>query len=113
MPEEYRKLYPKDWKTQWLLAERNAELRRVLIQVMGYCKIAEELQAEEIDKWQEYSLLKIENEINVEAIYLLRMTCLSTGRTYVLRVPPNIRSARQAIGWVNWGVDPEEFSVQS
>jgi len=113
LPEEYGKLYPKDWRAQWLLAERNAELRRVLIQVMGYCKIAEELQAEEIDKWQEYSLLKIENEINVETIYLLKMTCPSTGRVHILRVPPDISSTRQAICWVNWGVDPEEFSVQS
>jgi len=30
-----------------------------------------------------------------------------------LRVPPNLASAREAIGWVNWDIDPEEFSVQT
>lgn len=41
------------------------------------------------------------------------MTCPSTGRIYVLRVPPNIQSAHQAISWVNWGIDPEDFAIQT
>jgi internalin A len=28
-------------------------------------------------------------------------------------VPPNLASARKAIRWVNWDIDPEEFSVQT
>jgi len=28
-------------------------------------------------------------------------------------VPPNISSAREAIRWVNWGIDPLEFAVQT
>jgi len=28
-------------------------------------------------------------------------------------VPPNLTSAREAIGWVNWDIDPEEFSLQT
>lgn len=113
LPEKYGRLHGRDWEAQWLLTEQNAELRRVLIQGIGYRRITQELQAEELDKWQEYSLLKIENEIDVEPIYLLKMQCPSTERIHVLRIPPDVRSARQAIGWINWGVDPEEFSVQS
>ena len=30
-----------------------------------------------------------------------------------LRVPPHLRSAREAIRWVNWGVDAENFSTQT
>lgn len=76
-------------------------------------KLAQELQATQLDSWQEYTLLKIDNDIDVESIYLLKMTCPSTGYIHALRVPPDINSAREAICWVNWGTDPEEFSVQS
>jgi len=41
------------------------------------------------------------------------MTCPSTGFIHALRVPPNLTSAREAIGWANWDIDPEEFSVQT
>ena len=113
LPEEYGLVPPYQWRSQWLLEEDNAELRRVLIQEIGYERICQELQAIELDNWQEYALLKINAWIDVESVYLLKMTCPSTGHIHVLRVPPNIQSAREAISWVNWGVDPEDFSVQT
>jgi internalin A len=48
-----------------------------------------------------------------EPILLLKMTCPSTGFIHALRVPPNMISAREAIRWVNWDIEPEEFSVQT
>ncbi|MBW4683151.1 MAG: hypothetical protein KME19_24160 [Microcoleus vaginatus WJT46-NPBG5] len=112
LPEKYGKLQPHQWQAQWLIEERNAEVRRVLVQEIGYGRISQELQAETLDAWQEYTLLKIENA-DVEPIFLLKMTCPSTGCTYALRVPPDVQSAREAISWVNWGVDAAEFSVQT
>ncbi|MEG4023441.1 hypothetical protein QT996_11640 [Microcoleus sp. S13C4] len=50
---------------------------------------------------------------SLEPIYLLKMTCPSTGHLHALRVPPKVRSAKEAISWVNWGIDPEEFQVQT
>ena len=112
LPEEYGQVHPNQWQSQWLLAEENAELRRVLIQGIGYDRICQELEAKQIDSWQEYVLLQIDNA-DVEPICLLKMTCPSTGFIHGLRVPPNLTSAREAIGWVNWDIDPEEFSVQT
>lgn len=124
LPEKYGKFHPQMWRSQWLLEEKNAELRRVLIQGIGYARIARELQATELDCWQEYTLLRIEADIDGvdryhfdgvdrEPIYLLKMTCPSTGFIHALRVPPQMQSAREAIRWTNWDVDPEEFSVQT
>ncbi len=122
LPHKYGTVSSSQWRSQWLLEERNAELRRVLVQGVGYNRICEELGAVELDSWQEYSLFKIKNYIEVdewasqdamEPMHLLKMTCPSTGFIHFLRVPPNINSARVAIGWVNWGVDPEEFAVQT
>lgn len=118
LPEKYGTIPTSEWKSQWLLSERNAELRRILIQAIGYNRICEELGAVELDSWQEYSLLKIKNYIEVdewesqdanEPMHLLKITCRSTGHIHFLRVPANIDSAREAITWVNWGVDPAIF----
>jgi hypothetical protein len=112
IPEKYGKLHPHQWQAKWLLEEKNAEVRRLLIQVIGYGRICQELQATELDSEQEYTLLRIDNA-DVEPMYLLKMTCPSTGFIHTLRVPPDIKSARAAISWVNWGIEPEEFALQS
>jgi internalin A len=112
LPEKYGQVHPDLWQGEWLLSEHNAALRRVLIQGIGYDRLIQELSAQQIDSWQEYELLKIDNA-DVEPIYLLKMTCPSTGFIHALRVPPDLTSAREAIRWVNGGIDPEEFSVQT
>jgi len=111
LPAKYSKIRPDKWRSQWILKERNVELRRVLIQGIGYDRIARELSSKTLDSWKEYTLLIIADNIDVEPIILLKMTCPSTGHIHALRVPPDMRSAREAIRWVNGGIDPEEFSV--
>jgi hypothetical protein len=106
-------LYPREWQAQWVLEEENAEVRRVLIQEIGYERICQELQVQQLDSWQEYTLLKIDIDMDEEPIYLLKMTCPSTERIHILRVPPDMKSAREAICWVNWGIDPGEFQAQT
>lgn len=49
LPEKYGKLLPNKWQAKWLLEEDNVELRRVLIQGIGYSRICQELQAIELD----------------------------------------------------------------
>uniref|UniRef100_UPI0030D73295 DUF6745 domain-containing protein n=1 Tax=Fortiea sp. LEGE XX443 TaxID=1828611 RepID=UPI0030D73295 len=113
LPEKYGKIHPQQWQAEWLLTETNAELRRVLIQGIGYSRICQDLQAIELDNWAEYTLLKIDNNIDIEPIYLLKMTCPSTGFIHALRVPPDMVSAREAIRWVNWGLEPDDFIIET
>jgi|ERR671933_2415906 hypothetical protein len=112
LPEEYGVFSPQKWQAKWILEERNVEVRRVLIKGIGYARICQELQAKKLDYWNEYTLLRID-KADIEPIYLLKMTCPSTGRIHVLRTPSNMKSAREAICWVNWGVAPEDFAVQT
>jgi leucine-rich repeat protein SHOC2 len=112
-----------EWKSAWLLDEKNTEIRRRLIEQLGYEKICDELGAIEIDSWQEYKLLKINNieivyqgwrrEVSREAMMLLKMTCPSTAHIHILRVLPNMTSAEDAIVWVNHGIHPSKFSIQT
>jgi leucine-rich repeat protein SHOC2 len=102
-----------EWSPKWLLDEENAEVRRVLIQQIGYDRICQELDAIDLDTWREYTLLKITADIDEEPMVLLKMTCPSTGHIHILRVPPEMTSAEAAITWVNHGIHPDEFSVQT
>jgi hypothetical protein len=76
-----------------------------------------------IDTWREYTLLKIDeagkiydedNEpVDIEPMLLLKMTCPSTAHIHILRVPPDIVSAEAAIVWVNHGIHPDDFAMQT
>ncbi len=113
LPEKYGKVHPTRWQSKWLLKEDNAALRQVLIQGIGYGRICQELQAVELDNWQAYTLLKIDSTVDVEPVYLLKMICPSSGRIHILRVPPDTTSAKEAIIWVNWGINPFDFAEQT
>jgi leucine-rich repeat protein SHOC2 len=113
-----------DWRSEWLLDEDNAEIRRVLIEQIGYEKICNELNAITLDTWREYTLLKIDGvetiyeedgyePIDREAMVLLKMTCPSTQHIHILRVPPEMTSAEAAITWVNHGIHPDKIAVQT
>jgi leucine-rich repeat protein SHOC2 len=112
-----------EWQAEWLLDENNAEIRQKLIEWLGYDRICKELNAVTVDTWQEYTLLKIEgvekiydfndDPIDVEPMMLLKMTCPSTAHVHILRVPPEMVSAEAAITWVNHGIHPDQFSVQT
>ena len=115
-----------EWKPEWLLDENNTEIRRRIIELVGYEKICEVLNATKIDAWREYVLLKIDDfqpfferltwpqkPIGKEPIALLKMACPSTGYIHILRVPPQMTSAEDAIVWVNHGIHPDRFTVQT
>lgn len=113
LPERYGSLPTARWSSHWLLEEENAELRRILIQGLGYGRILQELDAREIDRWREYQLMEIPHGVDVEPIRLLKMTCPSTQFIHVVRVPPHLHTAKAAIQWCNWDVDPEEFDQEA
>ena len=111
LPDKYGEKKSKDWQSKWILEETNAELKMTLIKGIGYEKMCQDLEAKKVDSWREYELLRIEN-VDVEPIQLNKMTCPSTGKIHVHRVPPDIKSAREAIKWSNFGIDAESFVVE-
>ncbi|WP_181243754.1 leucine-rich repeat domain-containing protein [Chamaesiphon polymorphus] len=108
-----------EWKSEWILEEENITIKNVLIQQIGYERICRELNAMELDNWREYTLLEIDDIDRVyvrqiaEPIILLKMTCPSTNHIHVLRVPPTMTSAEEAITWINHGIHPDELAVQT
>lgn len=93
------------------LAERNAELRRVMIERMGYLRFSEEAGAqvldEDTDPGGRRQLLRIDLDDD-EPLVGLRCSCPSTGREYLLRVPPDTESCHQA--WIAGFDDPNDYN---
>lgn len=94
------------------LAEKNAELRRVLIERMGYLRFAEEAGARVVDEDRDpggaRQLLRIELQED-EPLVGLSCLCPSTGRRYFLRVPPKTKSCHQAAAWMAGFDDPSLY----
>jgi leucine-rich repeat protein SHOC2 len=130
LPRRYWKQIDK-WKPKWLLDENNAAIRRAFVEHVGYEKICQELKAVSVDTWREYTLLQSnssENQsqedyepfddepdewVDTAFLALLKMTCPSTGHIHILRVPPETLSAEAAITWINHGIHPDRFAVQT
>jgi len=99
----------------WVIAEYFSHYPETLsfLKTIGYEKIIGSLNAVTLDNYREYSLIRIVIPSETEPILLLKMTCPSTGHLHVLRVPPNMSSAYEAICWVNWGIAPEDLAIET
>ena len=104
-----------EWQPQWLLDENNSQLRRVLIDRIGYLQIYNRFGALTQDTWRQYTLLKTRRfqSFDREPMMLLKMICPSTAHIHILRVPPDMKSAEEAIVWVNHGIHPDTFAIQT
>ncbi|MEM6282958.1 MAG: DUF6745 domain-containing protein [Chloroflexota bacterium] len=100
--------------------ERNLEVRRVMIDRMGYNKFFREADAElldlDMDAGGERSLLRVKlpdsgNRWNRdEPIVCLAVSCPSTAHRYVLRVPPHISSCHAGAAWLAGFDDPKLYA---
>src|SRR5215813_3251169 len=95
-----------------ILAEKNAELRRVLLERMCYDAFPNEAEAETLvrhrDPGGERRLLRVPMQED-EDLVCVSVICPSTGRRYVIRVPPTTRSCRQAVAWIAGFDDPADY----
>lgn len=86
-----------------VLAEPNTEVRRVMMERMGYARFLDEVGAEVLDRDRdaggERTLVRVALGGD-EPFVAISVSCPSTGRQYVLRVPPTIRTARAGAAWM-------------
>jgi hypothetical protein len=95
-------LHPKLITISDILNEKNQSVRNVMIERYGLEKFLNDLKYEIIDSCSnedgESQLLKVKlNEI--EPMMLVKVICPSTKRYYFLRVPPDMKTVKEAIAW--------------
>lgn len=105
-------LHPETITVDEILEERNAELRRVLLERFGYDRFILQANAEVLDTDRdpggERRLLCVPLEGD-EDLVCVSVICPSTGNQYIIRVPPNMRTCRQAIAWIAGFDDPDQY----
>jgi hypothetical protein len=94
---------PETITAQEVLDQRNTEVRRVLLEQPGYQAFLEQANADLLDQDQDPGgirrLLRVPLGSD-EPLVCLDVHCPSTGRQYLLRVPPAMRSCHQAAAWI-------------
>jgi hypothetical protein len=95
-----------------VLDQSNAELRRVLLERMGYDAFLNQAHAQTLDcdqdKGGERRLLKVDLAGD-EPLVCVSVLCPSTGRQYLIRVPPAMRTCRQAVAWIAGFDNPNDY----
>lgn len=83
-----------------LLEVSNAEARRVVADLVPTDRLAQ--AAKEISR-DDYGVL-----LDLGGVRICRVVCPSTGRVYLLRVPPSCETAHEAVAWT-FGLKVEEY----
>jgi hypothetical protein len=105
-------LRPETITLQEILAEKNVERRRVLLDRFGMSRFMQEAKAQVLDSDTDLGgprqLLKVDLSED-EPLVALACRCPSTGRQYFLRVPPTTQSCHQAAAWIAGFDDPDDY----
>ena len=93
-----------DWITvEHIMTEENAEVRRVMLERMGHERFLGNLGAEPAhqDECGELFRVKLDGDEDVVLVRVVNSTPEEDGssKQYVLRVPPGITTAREAVAW--------------
>jgi hypothetical protein len=106
-------LHPETISTERVLREPNAELRRVLMERMGYERFVTDVGAQildtDTDPGGKRELLRVELSDD-EPLVVLSVRCPSTGRQYLLRVPPSTQRCHDAAAWIAGFDDPTQYA---
>ena len=106
---EYVITTPKELVTKELwLKEENQEIKRCLVEKVGYDKFLEWFKPATIDTWVDYKLHHIFEQVDGEELRLLQMKDTSTERIYFLRVPPTVKTCREAVAW-SFQLDADKY----
>jgi len=103
---------PRNIRIGEILRETNAELRRVLLERFGLERFLTEANAQVLDVDKdaggERNLLRVFIAGGEDLVYVL-VHCPSTGRRYILRVPPTMKTCREAIAWTAGFDNPDLY----
>ncbi len=95
-----------------ILGERNAEVRRVMIERFGYERFMQESGAKIINQDRDAGgprqLLRVEIDGD-EPLVCVSVRCPSTGHHFFLRVPPNTRTCQEAVAWTAGFDDARDY----
>lgn len=104
--------HPEEIRVDEVLQERNAERRRVMLDRYGYSRFLRDSQAEILDRDTDpggpRQLMRVVLAGD-EDLVALSCYCPSTGRQYMIRVPPDTPTCHAAAAWIAGFDDPDDY----
>ena len=104
--------HPEMLTAEEILAERNTERRRVMLDRFGFERFLDAASADVLDEDRDAGgprrLLRVPLA-NDEPLVCLSVHCPSTGRRYLIRVPPNTETCRHAAAWIAGFDNPDDY----
>jgi antitoxin component YwqK of YwqJK toxin-antitoxin module len=94
---------------RYIIETHNTAVRRILLEEYGYARFMAEVGYEIIDKDGEMELAKVDWDLEEEPLFLVKVKCATTGAFYTLRVPPRMRTVKQAVAWT-FGQTPKTYN---
>jgi hypothetical protein len=95
-----------------ILAERNLEIQRVMLERFGHDRLILETGATPVhaDEFGMLYRIRLSRRQTITLVHVTNATPEPDGtrRRYFLRVPPNVRTAHEAVAWT-FGLDPGEY----
>jgi hypothetical protein len=104
--------HPETLTVDEIVGEPNAEVRRVMLERVGFDWFFDNAHGEVLDQdcdpGGERRLLRVPLSSD-EPLVCLSVSCPSTGQKYALRVPPTLKSCRQAAAWLAGFENPNDY----
>lgn len=103
---------PEEIRAGEVLSERNAELRRVKLERMGFARFLAESDPEVLDADDAPGGMRKLFRVALgddEPLVCVSVICPSTGRQYLLRVPPATTTCREAVAWTAGYDNPDDY----
>ncbi len=105
--------FPETLQVADILNEQNAELRRVMIERIGFERFLGDANATVLDRDKDAGgpreLLRVKLEGD-EDLVCVSVRCPSTARHYLIRVPPTVTTCRQAVAWTAGFDNPDDYN---
>jgi hypothetical protein len=93
-----------------VLSCRNVEIRSLLLNQFGHERLIKELGGEVIHQEGDSQLINLNLGNITEAIRVVKVKDNTTKKYYILRVPPTVKTCRQAIAWT-FGLEEDEYNL--
>jgi hypothetical protein len=104
--------FPESINSSEILAQPNAEVRRVMLERVGFERFVLEAKAELVHQDRDAGGPRKLYRVKLpgdEDVVCISVNCPSTGRHYVIRVPPTAQTCHQAIAWTAGFDNPDDY----
>jgi hypothetical protein len=105
--------HPETISAAMIFQEKNLEVRRIMLEQMGIDRFIAEanpiIRDQDKDPGGDRRLLYVNMPDDEEDLVVLQVQDPSTGRNYLIRVPPKMQTCHQAAAWIAGFDDPDQY----